>query len=286
MNKLNEFVSAMDQIRGTGSNGEDPMPGLPEEHRDRISVAVFVRRLWEMVTEGVIAHWHRTGLAIVTDVRLYEANVLRLYSTYNRTNKFSLFHRQLTCHGFIRLTTDHLDDCLAADPRLAVYFHGCFRRDKPDLLWKIRSFRQIEIGDRPNTQDSWVSGRATNVSGPHIVEKGSNQYRVRSTSQPSTRIQQAFVDVTRQPFRRSRTPPTARSSRKRSRPESTDTHRLPSQAIPIGRLPEIIFVPHLVTVNGLVPLEPCYDFWKHGSFQTAMMTERPLAPRPQHDTHR
>ena len=323
MSKLDEFASAMGLIRGTGSNGPSPSPRDPEDRRDRTSVSVFVKHLWEMVTDGVIVHWHHTGLAIVVNARVYETNVRRLYSKYNRTNKFSLFHRQLTCHGFIRLTRDHLDDCLATDPRLVVFFHSCFRRDKPDLMWKIRNLRRVEIDDSASTQDSYVSscdrqrvginpltntagsaagepghreiagepgygGLAPNVCVPRVAEDTPPRCQVRSTSQPSTRGQQAFASFIHQPFSRSHAPLVTRPTRKRRRPQSTATHRPPSHAVPVGRSPEIIFVPHLVTVNGLFPLEPCYDFWKHGSFQTAMAAERTQAPGswPQHDVHR
>ena len=328
MSKLDEFASAMGLIRGTGSNGPSPSSRDPEDHRGTTSVSVFVKHLWEMVTDSVIVHWHHTGLAIVVNVRVYETNVRRLYSKHNRTNKFSLFHRQLTCHGFIRLTRDHLDDCLATDPRLVVFFHSCFRRDKPDLLWKIRSLRRVEFDDSANAQDSYVSSRdrqrvgfnrlsitagsaagepghgeiagepgyggvAPNVCVPRVGEDTPRRYQVRSTSQPATRGQQTFASFINQPHfshshSHSHAPLVTRSARKRRRPQSTATRRPPSHAVPVGRSPEIIFVPHLVTVNGLFPLEPCYDFWKHGSFQTAMAADRTQAPDswPQHDDHR
>ena len=264
-------------------------------------VVEFVRRLWEMVNDGVIIHWHHTGLAIVVDVRVYETNVRRLYSKHNRTNKFSLFHRQLTCHGFIRLTRDHLDDCLATDPRLVVFFHSCFRRDKPDLMWKIRGLRRVEVDDGTDTQDSYMSsrdgqtvgfvpltdpartekpgyrevaGRPVGMAVPHIPEGDRIQYRGTSRSHPPAPGQQTFSDGPRRSFARRQTPPPTCAAKRRA--ASVGSRQRPSHMIPIARLPEIIFVPHLVTVNGLVPLEPCYDSWKNASVQKDV----PLRPWP------
>ena len=288
MNGLNEL--AVGQIGDGGVNGASTrIQGSTEKP----PLVVFVRHLWEMATDGVIVHWHRTGLAIFVNVRQYEANVLRLYPTHNRTNKFSLFHHQLICHGFIRLTRDQLDDCLETDPRLAVYFHGCFRRDKPNLLWKIRNLRRMETGDRPNTQYSCLArhGRQTvgfvpltntgrtvergpghgEVPGrqagviPHITENGHIRHRGRSTIQPSARGQHAFADGPRRKFARRRARPCA-ARRRRTAP--VGSRQQASHVIPIASLPDIIFVPHLVTVNGLIPLEPCYDGWKNASLQT------------------
>ena len=286
-----------DRLNGCSSQ----MHGSP----DTLQPVMFVRRLWEMIIDSVIVKWDRTGLAIVVNIRLYEENAMRIYPVLSQTKEFSWFHRQLTCHGFIRLSQEHqVGVRVTARNRLAMYVHDYFRRDQPYLLWKICCSRQMNQVDRQSTQESCVIRQAKQKVGlvshhkavravPEEQEYGAGtgklpngsicnnlgseqmRYRERSASQPPPRRQDAFSSL--RPFVQCRTPsPRTRYASKRRRPATADVRQHHSRPIPHARIPEIIFVPHLVTANGLVPLE----FWKNTPFQT----ER--RPKPKHPRQR
>ena len=230
---------------------------------------------------------------------------MRIYPVLSQTKEFSWFHRQLTCHGFTRLNQEHqVGVRVTARNRLAMYVHDYFRRDQPYLLWKICCSRQMNQVDRQSTQESCVIRQAKQKVGlvshhkavklvpeeqecgvetgmlPHGTicnNLGSAQmrYRERSASQPPPRRQDAFSSL--RPFVQCRTPsPRTRYASKRRRPATADVRQQHSRPIPHARIPEIIFVPHLVTANGLVPLE----FWKNKPFPT----ER--RPKPKHPRQR
>ena len=294
--------SQMGRYLEDGSNGHlSQMHGNPET----LQPVMFVRRLWEMVVDGVIVQWYRTGLAIIVNIRLYEANVRRVYPVLSQTNRFGWFNRQLTCHGFIRLNQEHqLGVRVTAGNRIAMYFHDYFRRDKPYMLWKICCSRQTNQVDRQRTQESSVIRQANQkvglVSAYKTVKPVSEEqecgvetgippngiicnnlgsghlhYRARSASQPPTRRQDAFSAL--RPFVQCR-PPSSRTryASKRHRPATADVRQQHPRAMPNARIPEVIFVPHLVTANGLVPLE----FWKNAPFPTE------TRPKPKHARQR
>ncbi|XP_053486634.1 heat shock factor protein 5-like isoform X2 [Ictalurus furcatus] len=100
----------------------------------------FPGKLWRLVNDPQIRSiwWDASGEGILVHQQPFEAEVLlsqpRHLSEYFRTTDFISFVRQLNMYGFRKERTDRD----VSDKQLHHFYNPYFKRDKPELLLKIK----------------------------------------------------------------------------------------------------------------------------------------------------